>query len=236
MNRNLRICIVIVMALSISACSRQESSTNNSKMVQSQSSETTDSTNSQSSGDVDSTNDLGSENMSDILQSLDQAEAEDVIPQSTAQPGEIDITQSNPLPHSTLNYNCDIEKDRETFDAENIDITVGDNYYSTQINDWYMNYNQYKGKTVEIEGYYIADYLPYLFVGRFGPTCPYCQGAYVCFEFYTKQDLSELISGKDWIKVKGILREDEDGNGKFCYIEAMSVEKMDEVGLDTITN
>jgi hypothetical protein len=182
------------------------------------------------------------DNQAAIMQSLNQLEGEDVASQTL--PQESSTTQAtsstnqgvDPKSYLTLNYNCNIEEDRKNFNEDKLDITVGDDYYATQINDWYVNFDQYKGKTVEIEGYYIADYLPYLFVGRFGPTCPYCQGAYVCFEFYTKEDLSHLVSGKDWIKVKGILREDKDESGTFNYIEVMSIEKMDQVGKDTVTN
>lgn len=97
-------------------------------------------------------------------------------------------------------------------------------------------YHQYEGKTVEIEGYYINNYAPYTMVGRYGPSCPYCNGGYVSFEFYTQDDLSELKSVQDWIKVIGILRQGEDKNGVFKYIEVLSLEKMDKVGMSTVTN
>ncbi len=221
--------IAITVIIVVSGCSSQESATNNEKIKDVQSSTQTE-----------ESSDSESEDMSAVLQSLSQLEAEDKGSQSTtSENASADVSSATAVDatsHLSLNYNCNIEADRENFDLKNTDIVVGDNYYSTQINDWYMNFDEYKGKTVEIEGYYIADYLPYLFVGRFGPTCPYCQGVYVCFEFYTKEDLSGLVSGKDWIKVKGILREDEDENGMFSYIEAISIEKMDQEGLGTISN
>lgn len=133
-------------------------------------------------------------------------------------------------------YTCDMEKDKKKFDPDNIDIVVGDQYYATQINDWYMNFEQYEGKSVEIEGYYIDEFAPYLFIGRYGPTCPYCQGGYVSFEIYADEDLSRFQNAKDWIKVKGILREDTDNTGKFYYIEVMSVDKMEDVGVETVVN
>lgn len=137
-------------------------------------------------------------------------------------------------------YPYDIAADRPNFDSENIDIVVGDNLYVTQINDWYTNFADYAGKSVEIEGYYM-DFGGYHFVGRNGPSCPYCTGGYVNFEFQTDQDMSSYISVQTWIKVKGILREGlikGGGNRKdqpFYYIEAISVEEMPEVGVDTVT-
>lgn len=140
------------------------------------------------------------------------------------------ITKDNSI------YDCDIEVDQENFNGET-DIVVGDNLYATQINDWYMNFDQYEGKVVEIEGYYINDFAPYDFIGRYGPSCPYCQGGYVSFEFVTKEDLSEYKSGKDWIKIIGILREGFDKeSGPFYYIEVLQLEKMAKVGKETVTN
>lgn len=141
----------------------------------------------------------------------------------------------NPDAMGRVGYHCDIEADKKNFDG-NVDIVVGDNLYATQINDWYANFDQYEGKTVEIEGYYINNYAPYTMVGRYGPSCPYCTGGYVSFEFYTQDDLSGLRSVQDWIKVIGILRQGEDQNGVFKYIEVLSWEKMDQVGMKTVTN
>lgn len=151
-----------------------------------------------------------------------------------AQTQSTDTAESNNNASTVEGYDYNIKEDQKTFDADKIDIVVGDNYYATQINDWYANFNDYDGKTVEIEGYYI-DSNPYKFVGRFGPSCPYCAVGYVAFEFFTNDDLSSLISGTDWIKVKGILRKGNDSSGEFYYIETMSIEK-GAVGKDTVTN
>ena len=138
-------------------------------------------------------------------------------------------------------YPYDIAADRKTFDASKIDIVVGDKLYMTQINDWFTNFSDYAGKSVEIEGYYMT-FNTYKYVGRKGPTCPYCTGGYVNFEFQSDEDLSALVSESSWIKVTGILREGTayPGSGQapesFYYIEAMSVKKMDQVGIDTISN
>lgn len=139
-------------------------------------------------------------------------------------------------------YPYDTAADRKSFDPGKIDITVGDKFYMTQINDWYANFSDYDGKSVVIDGYYMIFNDKYTFVGRKGPTCPYCTGGYVNFEFKSDQDLSGLVSESSWVRVTGILRQGTmyPGSGQpgtpFYYIEAMSVEKLPEVGLDTITN
>lgn len=139
-------------------------------------------------------------------------------------------------------YPYDIAADRKNFDSGKIDITVGDKFYMTQINDWYANFSDYDGKSVVIDGYYMIFDDKYTLVGRKGPTCPYCTGGYVKFEFKSDQDLSGLVSESSWIRVTGILRKgtSHQGSGQpdlpFYYIEAMCVEKLPEVGLDTIAN
>lgn len=138
-------------------------------------------------------------------------------------------------------YPYDIAADKADFSFSAIDIVVGDKLYMTQINDWYTNFGDYADKTVEIEGYYMV-FDRYTYVGRKGPSCPYCTGGYVNFEFQSNDDLSAFVSESTWIKVTGILRQGTmyPGYGEapqpFYYIEAMRVEKQDELGIDTVTD
>ena len=141
-------------------------------------------------------------------------------------------------PHD--DYPFDPKEDRKKVSLEKPDIVVGDQHYATQINDWYMNFQNYVGKTVSIDGYYM-NFGGYTLVGRMGPSCPYCTGGYVNFEFKTDLDLSNLKSEESWIRVKGILREgtyaiSKELSQKIYYIEALEVEKLPEVGVDTVTD
>lgn len=86
-------------------------------------------------------------------------------------------------PYFEMKY--DIAKDEKTFPYDHPDIVVGDAHYMTQINDWYMHFNNYHDKTVVIEGYFLTINGHY-FIGRNGPTCPYCTGGYVDFEFNSR--------------------------------------------------
>ncbi|MCH3962508.1 MAG: hypothetical protein LKF53_03055 [Solobacterium sp.] len=138
-------------------------------------------------------------------------------------------------------YPYSIQADRPSFDASHINITVGDSLYATQINDWFMNFSEYAGKSVAIEGFYMK-FGGYTYVGRKGPTCPYCTGGYVNFEFQTDQDLSSLVSESSWIKVSGLLRQGTmypqtgQAGQPFYYIEAIRIEKMPQVGVTPISN
>ena len=137
-------------------------------------------------------------------------------------------------------YPYDPKEDRGKVNLEKPDIVVGDKHYATQINDWYMNFQDYEGKTVSIDGYYM-NFGGYTLVGRMGPSCPYCTGGYVNFEFKTDLDLSKLKSEESWIRVKGILRKgkysiSKDVSQLIYYIEALEVEELPEVGVDTVTD
>lgn len=138
-------------------------------------------------------------------------------------------------------YPYSIAEDRATFNPDHIDITVGDHLYMTQINDWFINFADYANKTVAIEGYYLNFQNGYQFIGRNGPTCPYCTGGYVDFEIQTDYDTSKFKSGETWISIKGILRQGKSkfSGGKekvFYYIETITLEKMPERGVDPITD
>jgi len=137
-------------------------------------------------------------------------------------------------------YPYDPKEDRGKVNLDKPDIVVGDKHYATQINDWYMNFQDYEGKTVSIDGYYM-NFGGYTLVGRMGPSCPYCPGGYVNFEIKTDLDLSKLKSEESWIRVKGILRKgkysiSKDVSQLIYYIEALEVEELPEVGVDTVTD
>lgn len=146
------------------------------------------------------------------------------------------VNEDGSITVGTANYEGTFDEDRASFDKNNIDIIVGNNLYATQINDWYVNPQDYVGKTVEIEGYYL-DFSPYVFVGRKGPSCPYCNGGFVSFEILYDKDLKHLTNEESWIKVQGIIKKATDTSfGEFCYIEALKVEVMEEPGQGAITN
>lgn len=120
------------------------------------------------------------------------------------------------------------------------DIIVGDNYYDTQIADISLNFSSYKGKTIEIEGMYLANG-PYTFVGRYSTSnlCPDCPAGYSYFEYQLNgSNLPELEDEEDWIKVIGTLKEgyDEVLKIEYYYIDVISLEIMNERGLDTVSN
>lgn len=126
-------------------------------------------------------------------------------------------------------------KDAVTDSVSNkIDIVIGDKYYITQLNEIYLNTEDYLGKVIEIEGFPLSNG-QYNFIGRYGPGC--CSNDAIAYlEYEYDQDL-ELIDEKDWIKIIGEICKGKDADGtEYIYINASSVEKKDTRGLDTVTH
>ncbi|MBP3256298.1 MAG: hypothetical protein J6M60_07445 [Clostridia bacterium] len=124
---------------------------------------------------------------------------------------------------------------------EKADVIIGDNYFDTQINDIMLNYKEYKGKTVEIEGMYIDVYAPYTVVGRYSTSnlCAYCPVGYSAFEYIWNGEKIDMKNEDTWLKIIGKFAVGNDETSSFqdyYYIEATSIEVMNESGLKTVSN
>ncbi|MBR6034123.1 MAG: hypothetical protein IKP28_05275 [Clostridia bacterium] len=121
---------------------------------------------------------------------------------------------------------------------EKVDIVIGDNLFDTQLSDINLNFSTYEGKTIEIEGMYMIN-APYTFVGRYSTSnlCQYCPQGYSYFEYEWKgEKIPNLIDEIQWLKIKGILTQGSDEYGEYYYIDAKSIEVMNERGQDTVNN
>lgn len=150
----------------------------------------------------------------------------------TEQDNELKKTIKTTLEDGTL-YSITSEK-------VNSDVVIGDNYFDTQINDMIFNSETYKGKNIEIEGFYLESE-PYSFVGRYSTSslCPNCTAGYSYIEYQWDGDPIELEMEKSWIKVVGTLEKGNDEtsfNQDYYYIKAKTIEVMNEKGQETVNN
>jgi uncharacterized membrane protein YcgQ (UPF0703/DUF1980 family) len=120
-----------------------------------------------------------------------------------------------------------------TIPSKVADVVMSDNRFLTQLNDIYLNFDEYNGKTIEIEGFPMID-PQYTFIGRYSPGCPYCSGNYAYIE-YKYDGKIDLTSEKDWIKIIGTLKKGNDGKTDYIYIQVSSIEKMATRGKDTVS-
>lgn len=117
------------------------------------------------------------------------------------------------------------------------EIVLKDTYFDTQIADIALNFNNYEGKTIQIEGLYFANN-KYTFVGRYSTSnlCPDCPAGISYFEYEWHGDKEiTLEDSKSWIKVIGTLRKGNDGTD-YYYIDVANLEVMNEPGNSTVTN
>lgn len=118
------------------------------------------------------------------------------------------------------------------------DMVLGDNYFATQIADIMLNFDLYVGKTIEIEGFSLSNSFGYTFVGRYSENaiCPDCPTGYTFLEYeWHGNEKLDLGNEQTWIKVKGELKKGNDGVD-YYYIDAYSIEVMDEWGIATVQN
>lgn len=130
-------------------------------------------------------------------------------------------------------------KDGENIDK--VDIVVGDNYFDTQLADWNLNIDNYKDKTVEIEGFNLKNG-QFNFIGRYSTSalCQYCPAGYSYFEYEWNGDKSfnpdDLEDETVWMKIIGTIKVGSDESGDYYYIDASSIEIKDEWGKSEVNN
>ncbi len=123
-------------------------------------------------------------------------------------------------------------------DDVKVDLVMKDNYFDTQINDFYNNFDNYKDKIIEIEGFYLNG-LPYTFVGRYSTNniCQYCPAGYSYLEYEWHGDkIPEYVEEETWLKIRGKLSRAIDASGvEYTYIDAYQLEVMNEPGEKTVS-
>ena len=124
---------------------------------------------------------------------------------------------------------------------ENIkpDIVIGDNYFDTQLADINLNFAEYEGKTIEIEGMFLLSN-NFTFVGRYSTAslCPYCSEGYSYFEYQMNEKGAPEFTEDTWLKIVGTLSKgyDEEFDEEYYYIDVATLEVMNEWGQDTVNN
>lgn len=129
----------------------------------------------------------------------------------------------------------------KTGEVVKADKVIGTNYFDTTINDMWTNPNDYVGKEIEMEGFYLEN-PPYKFVGRYSENnlCPYCPQGYSYFEFVLDGSIDkQLIQEQDWIKVVGKFSVGNDESTSFTdfyYLDVDTIEIMNERGEEKVVN
>lgn len=129
---------------------------------------------------------------------------------------------------TTKNEQNETSTNNNTTNSEDT-VTLGENLFMTQLNDIYLNYSDYEGKTIELIGFTFNDwYSESLVVGREY----YCCGtdAYIIGFECGFDDTSKEIEYEDdvWVRVVGTIILKETDEGTYPTILINTIEETEE--------
>jgi len=121
---------------------------------------------------------------------------------------------------------------------ENTDIVeIGDKMFIAQVNDIYLNADDYLGKTIKLEGVFkqSTGEEPYYFVIRYGPGCCGNDGL-VGFEVaWDKEKAKPYPADDSWVEAEGVLKYYEEQGFQLSYIDLTSLNVLAKRGAENVT-
>ena len=134
--------------------------------------------------------------------------------------------------------NCSGTKKSEVSNDKVIEIK--EKMFISQVNDIYLNTEDYLGKTIKLQGLfkeekpYEGD--PYCFVLRYGPGCCGYDGN-VGFEIKWDESRAQPFPKVDsWIETTGVLKKYEaDGYADYLYLDLISLNVLKKRGAEIVT-
>lgn len=121
-------------------------------------------------------------------------------------------------------------------------VEITDKVFVQQINDIYLNADDYVGKTIKYQGVFnafdnVSDNSTHCFVYRNGPGCCSYDGT-PGFEVYFEdaKKSGSLPENNAWVEVSGILVEEKVNGYPYLMIQVSELDVMAERGQETVTN
>jgi uncharacterized membrane protein YcgQ (UPF0703/DUF1980 family) len=118
-------------------------------------------------------------------------------------------------------------------------IIINEKMFLAQVNDVYLNTEDYLGKTIKLEGVfkseqYSEDAEPYCFVIRYGPGCCGTDGN-AGFEVKWDEDQTQPYPAvESWVEATGVLKIEEDGNSQYLYLDLSSLDVLSRRGAEMV--
>ncbi|MDR2729571.1 MAG: hypothetical protein LBB81_01575 [Treponema sp.] len=135
-----------------------------------------------------------------------------------------------------INY---VRTDRnEPFVSTNDVINIKEKMFISQVNDVYVNPEDYLGKTIKLEGIFKMEQgydKLYCFVLRYGPGCCGNDGN-VGFEVAWDKEREKPYPGIDsWVEATGELKTyEEDEDYQYLYLDLVSLNVLNKRGMETV--
>jgi len=111
--------------------------------------------------------------------------------------------------------------------------------FISQVNDIYLNAEDYIGKTIKLQGVFKAEQPyegdPYCFVLRYGPGCCGYDGN-VGFEIKWDETRAQPFPKEDsWVETTGVLKQyEEDGYNQYLYLDLISLNVLNKRGSEIV--
>jgi uncharacterized membrane protein YcgQ (UPF0703/DUF1980 family) len=118
-------------------------------------------------------------------------------------------------------------------------VVIREKMFATQINDVYLNAEDYLGKTIKLEGIFKSEQYTengeqYCFVVRYGTGGCCGADANIGFEVaWAKEKTQAYPSAESWVEAIGELRVDEEA-GKYLYLDLASLNVLNKRGKETV--
>ena len=137
-----------------------------------------------------------------------------------------------------LAVSCGGAKEDKVSNNKTVDkdiIQIGERMFITQVNDIYLNANDYLGKTIKLEGIFKYEET-YNFVVRYGlgGCCGY--DANVGFEvMWDKNREKPYPAAESWVEAEGVLKVAvTENNSQYLYLDLASLNVLEKRGKETV--
>ena len=116
---------------------------------------------------------------------------------------------------------------------------IKEKMFIAQINDVYLNFEDYLGKTIKLEGIFKSEQFyddaePYLFVIRYGPGCCGTDGNAGFEVKWDKDRMRPYPAVESWVSATGVLKIEEEGNAKYLYLDLSSLDVLSKRGAEVV--
>lgn len=117
-------------------------------------------------------------------------------------------------------------------------IQIKEKMFVTQMNDIYINTEDYLGKSIEYEGmfksvYYEAEDITYHMVIRYGPGCCGYDGE-SGLEVIWEDESKTYPNVDDWVRVQGVLEQYEENGYNYLRLRLNEIEVLDVRGAEYV--
>jgi uncharacterized membrane protein YcgQ (UPF0703/DUF1980 family) len=130
-------------------------------------------------------------------------------------------------------------KAKENRVSDNGILVINEKMFIAQVNDVYLNTEDYLGKTIKLEGIfkseqYYGDMEPYCFVIRYGPGCCGSDGNAGFEVKWDKNQARPYPAEESWVEATGVLKAEKEGNTQYLYLDLSSLAVLSKRGAELV--